>query len=80
MDISSEEIFGEEGSPLNRTNFAVGVYQNVVYIYGGECSFTGIFRIYILCENIVSLIETSLFIISLQNNKIFYLYVLNFLP
>ena len=41
MEISSEEIFGEEGSPLNRTNFAVGVYQNVVYIYGGECSFTG---------------------------------------
>ena len=41
MDVQAEEIFGADDAPLNRTNFAIGVYQNVVYIYGGECSFTG---------------------------------------
>jgi hypothetical protein len=41
MKLESEEIFGEELAPLNRGNFAIGVYQNVVYIYGGECSLTG---------------------------------------
>ena len=41
MDVKSEEIFSSEEAPLNRSNFALGVYQNVVYLYGGECNFSG---------------------------------------
>ena len=43
MDVKSEEIFSSEDAPLNRSNFALGVYQNVIYLYGGECNFSGIF-------------------------------------
>lgn len=43
MDIKSEEIFSSEDAPLNRSNFALGVYQNVIYLYGGECNFSGMF-------------------------------------
>ena len=41
MDVKSEEIFSSEDAPLNRSNFALGVYQNVIYLYGGECNFSG---------------------------------------
>ena len=43
MDVKSEEIFSSEDAPLNRSNFALGVYQNVIYLYGGECNFSGMF-------------------------------------
>lgn len=37
MEIKTSEVFPSSG-PFNRLHCAVGVYQNTVYIYGGECA------------------------------------------
>lgn len=38
MEIKTEEVFHNGDAPFNRIHAAVGVYQNIVYIYGGECA------------------------------------------